>query len=150
MYRLSPGNRQYLGVRLPCGTDQLEPYITTIAEALCPDLGYYQTVDVSEAEEALEDYARLEGHPRGMAVLAVEFVESCTYTVVQYTTVENDIEEALLRMYPEALERVTALPKGLQASLKKRLKNAKTDLENTGWKHAGQISEFYEKAFAGS
>ena len=89
--------------------DSLEPYKKTIDRWLWPDLFRKQDTSISKAKQAISDYKKAVGDPKGLAELMVFY---CERAAGFCSDVGNDDEgyfDALVRMFEQALKLANAL-----------------------------------------
>lgn len=133
LYAASEGNRAFLHARLGLGSDQLGPYKLRISRWICPDLRRNQTVSVSRAKQAITEYKKAAGQPDGLAELsifyceqALDFLEGCSIEDERYFA-------ALIRMYDQSVQIVSALPEAERANYAARLGKLRPRTKSIGY-----------------
>lgn len=78
LYDFSEQNRNFLHARFSWGNDPLKPYKKIIDNALFPDVMKNEPIRIARGKQAIADYTKAVGDPRGKLELMLFFVESGT------------------------------------------------------------------------
>jgi len=133
LYTASKDNQVLLHTRLSLGGDALAPYKATIDRWLWPDVFKNQDTSIAKAKNAISDYKKALGQPRGLAELMVFY---CQRAAGFYAEVGVDDEvsfDALVRMFGQALTAISKLPADEQAALVLRLDEVRRVSHNFGY-----------------
>lgn len=133
LYAASKDNQAFLHTRFSLGDDVLKPYKVTIDRYLSPDVLRNQDVSVSKAKKAISDYKKAIGQPEGLAELMVFFCEQAADFCNDFGMEDIRYFEALVRMFEQALETITTLPKDRWPILGARLDAVRTICHNFGY-----------------
>jgi hypothetical protein len=111
----------------------LEPYKTTIDRWVFPDVMRNQDISVAKAKKAISDYKRAIGRPEGLAELTVFYCESCVKMLDFCGMDDEGYFNALVRMFEQALNAVTALEPSQRENFVARLEHVQSESQNWGW-----------------
>lgn len=146
LYAASKDNQAFLHARFGLGLDQLRHYKATISRWINPDLMKNQTVSVSKAKKAIEDYRKAIGHSEGLAELSIflceeafDFIEGCSYGDERYFV-------ALIRMYDQSVNRVLSLPAAGRRAYVERLGKLRTRATRVGWGVGDELNKSWQAA----
>jgi hypothetical protein len=146
LYAVSKDNEAFLHARLGLGHDQLEPYKARISTWICPDIMRNEPLSVSKAKQAITDYKKAIGHPKGLAELSIfyceeafSFLESCSMEDERYFV-------ALVRMYDRALTFVSNLPAAERAAYLERLDKLRARSRHVGWGVEDNLNDLWHAA----
>ena len=148
LYRLSEKNRNFIHARLSVGEDPIDSYRRIIWNCLYVDLFEEKEGDrISEAEEAISEYAMAADDPRGVAELMIHFVESGQKFTLDWGDMGERFYDSLLEMYEKALEQVLSLPEEEKEELRERLHNLVTSSSGLGWGYHDDLGSLFSRAF---
>ncbi len=110
LYAGGKDNRDFLHARLNLGGDVLEPYKSTIARWISPDVYKNQDTSVTKAKKAIADYKKAMGQPGALAELMVYYCEQASGFGEEFGVDDEAYLDALVRMFERALETSSMLP----------------------------------------
>lgn len=150
LYAASKDNKAFLHARFGLGDDPLEPYKDVIIGWINPP-DFRNPISVSKAKKAISDYKKAQGHPEGLAELAVFYCEEVFDFLAGCGMEDEGFYDALVRMFEQALKYVLALPKAKQAAFLRRLDRVRQLGHSVGWGVGDDFDHFWSEAgLAGS
>lgn len=121
LHDASKENRTFLHARFGLGEDPLAPYKEIIDRWTWPDVFRNQDTSATKARQAVSDYKKAVGNPRGLAELMVYYCERGTGFSADIGNQDESFLNALGRMFGKALETIAGLPKAEQDQFLVRL-----------------------------
>jgi len=109
LYTAYKDNQMFLHARFGLAEDVLEPYKKTIDRWLWPDVLRNQDTSVSQAKQAISDYKKAVGDPKGLAELMVFYCERAAGFCSDIANDDEGYFDALVRMFEQALKIANAL-----------------------------------------
>jgi hypothetical protein len=104
LYAASKSNQAFLHARFGLGGDVLAPYKAIIDRWLWPDPIKNQDTSVAAAKQAITDYRKAAGQPKGIAELMVFYCERAAGFSNEYGLDDEGYYDALVRMFEQALK----------------------------------------------
>ncbi len=145
LYAASKDNQAFLHTRFGLGDDVLKPYKASLDRWLCPDVFRNQDVSVSKAKKAIAAFKKAGGTTQGLAELMVYFSERAAWFSAN-VGMDNEVYlTALVNMFNEALNLVTALPAGQGDALLGRLQAVRTVCQNLGYGVGEDIEDLWAR-----
>ena len=102
---------------------------------------------ISEAEDAISEYAMAADDPRGVAELMIHFVESGQKFTLDWGDVDEHFYDSLLEVYEKALAQVLSLPEEEKNELRERLHDLVTSSSGLGWGYHDDLGSLFSRAF---
>ena len=145
LYAASKDNKAFLHARFGLGDDPLAPYKDAISLWINPP-GFSKPISVSKAKKAISDYKKALGLPEGLAELTVFYCEEVFDFLAGCGMDDEGFFDALVRMFEQALQYVSALPQGQQAAFLARLDRVRQLGQDVGWGVGESLDSFWLEA----
>jgi hypothetical protein len=145
LYAASKDNKAFLHARFGLGDDPLAPYKDVISLWINPP-GFNKPISVSKAKKAISDYKKALGLPEGLAELTVFYCEEVFDLLAECGMDDAGFFDALVRMFEQALQYISALPKTQQAAFLARLDRVRQLGQDVGWGVGDDFDQFWAEA----
>jgi len=145
LYRLSGENRDFLHTRFSLGEDPLEPYKTTIEDAVYPDVMCNRPLRIADAKRAISQYRKARGDPRGVLELMLCFVEQGTLFTVNFGDIDEPFYLAMLRMYDKAIAQLFKLDRAAIRAYAPRFRDIVESSSGIGWGYHDDLASMYHE-----
>lgn len=141
LYAASKDNQAFLHARFALGDDVLKPYKVSIDRWLWPDFSKHQDTSVAKAKKAISDYKKALGQPQGHAELMVFYCERAAGFCDDIGLEDEGYFDALVRMFGQALKRITTLPNEQRPAFWERLDQVRRISHNFGYGVGDEMDE---------
>lgn len=145
LYAASKDNKAFLHARFGLGDDPLAPYKDVISLWINPP-GFSKPISVSKAKKAISDYKKALGLPEGLAELTVFYCEEVFDFLAGCGMDDAGFFDALVRMFEQALQYISTLPKTQQAAFLARLDRVRQLGQDVGWGVGDDFDHFWSEA----
>ena len=145
LYAASKDNKAFLHTRFGLGDDPLAPYKDVISLWINPP-GFNKPISVSKAKKAISDYKKALGLPEGLSELTVFYCEEVFDFLAGCGMDDEGFFDALVLMFGQALQYISALPKTQQAAFLVRLDRVRQLGQNIGWGVGDSLDSFWLEA----
>lgn len=133
LYAASKDNQAFLHARFSLSDEMLKPYKSTIDRWLWPDVFKNQSTSVAKAKKAISDYKKAIGQPQGLAELMIFYCERAAGFSNDVGLQDEGYNNALVRMFEQALRVIETLPEGDRLKLSTRLDAVRRTSHNFGY-----------------
>lgn len=147
LYDYSEQNRSFLHARFSLGSDPLKPYKKIIDDSLSPDVMKNKPIRIAKGKQAIADYTKAVGDPKGTLELMLFFVESGTSFTLDLGDIDENFYLALERMYKKALNMLLTFDDEIIDAYYDRFENLVTSTENIGWGYHDSLADMLYEAF---
>jgi len=147
LYDYSEQNRSFFHARFSLGADPLRPYKKIIDDALCPDVMKNEPIRIARGKQAIADYSKAVGDPKGKLELMIFFVESGTEFTLELGDIDEDFYVSLERMYKKAIDLLLTFDEETIDAYYNRFEKLVTSTENVGWGYHDSLADIFYEAF---
>ncbi len=147
LYEYSEQNRSFLHARFSLGDDPLRPYKKIIDCALSPDVMKNKPIRIAKGKQAIADYTKAVGDPKGTLELMLFFVESGTSFTLDLGDIDENFYLALERMYKKAIDLLLTFDEETIDAYYNRFEKLVTSTENIGWGYHDSLADMFYEAF---
>jgi len=147
LYDYSEQNRSFLHARFSLGADPLKPYKKIIDDALCPDVMKNKPIRIAKGKQAIADYSKAIGDPKGKLELMLFFVESGTQFTLEFGDIDENFYVSLERMYKKAIDLLLTFDEEVIDAYYSRFEKLVTSTENIGWGYHDSLADIFYEAF---
>ena len=147
LYDYREQNRSFFHARFSLGSDPLKPYKKIIDDSLSPDVVKNKPIRIAKGKQAIADYTKAVGDPKGTLELMLFFVESGTSFTLDLGDIDENFYLALERMYKKALNMLLTFDEETIAAYYDRFEKLVTSTENIGWGYHDSLADMFYEAF---
>lgn len=147
LYHLSSDNKDFFLTRFSIHDDPLSTYKKIIQDCVHPYLEDHETLEIENANDAINRYCKAVDNPAGEAELRIFYVECGNNFTLSYGDIDEDFYDAMLEMYEYAVETVLELPSKERAAFKTRLQDIMESADGIGWAYHDGLSNLFHEAF---
>lgn len=147
LYDYSEQNRSFLHARFSLGDDPLRPYKKIIDNALFPDVMKNEPIRIAKGKQAIADYTKAVGDPKGTLELMLFFVESGTRFTLDLGDIDENFYLALERMYKKALDMLLTFDEATIYAYYNRFEKLVTSTKDIGWGYHDSLADMFYEAF---
>jgi hypothetical protein len=147
LYDYSEPNRNFFHARFSLGSDPLKPYKKIIDDALFPDVMKNEPIRISKGKQAISDYSKAVGDPKGKLELMLFFVESGTNFTLELGDIDENFYIALERMYKKAIDLLLTFDEETVDAYYNRFEKLVTSTKDIGWGYHDSLGDIFYEAF---
>ena len=147
LYDFSDKNKHFLHARFALGTDPLKPYKKIIFDALNPDVMRNEPIRIAKGKQAILDYAKAIGNPKGTLELMLYFVESGTRFTLEFGDIDENYYLSLERMYRKAIGLLQTFDKESIDEYHNRFERLVVSTKDIGWGYHDSLADIFYEAF---
>jgi hypothetical protein len=147
LYHLSADNKDFFLTRFSIGDDPLLTYKKIIQDSVHPYLEDHETLEIENANDAINRYLKAVDNLTGEAELRFFYVECGNNFTLSYGDIDEDFYDAMLNMYEDAVKTVLKLSPREREVFRTRLQNIIESANGIGWGYYDGLCDLYEEAF---
>lgn len=106
-----------------------------------------EPIRIAKGKQAIADYAKAVGDPKGTLELMLFFVESGTSFTLDLGDIDENFYLALERMYKKAIDLLLTFDEETIDAYYNRFEKLVTSTENIGWGYHDSLADMFYEAF---